>query len=255
METIGIIGFGSFGSLLARMLAPSVKVLVYDSQHTPANLPNNVTAATFAEVATCPAIIIATDLWGIAPTCERLAAYVRPQTVVLDVCSVKMLPAHIFAETLGSACQLLVTHPLFGPNSVAQNGDSGKGLTMVWHELGGASFPALEELFAGQLGVVLKRMTPEEHDRQMAWVHALTFFVGRGLVTMGLPELALDTGYYQKLRDLYELEQTHSRALFDTIEAGNPYAAEIRRRFITTLQQLDGEVRALAPWPPRRDAN
>ena len=85
-------------------------------------------------------------------------------------------------------------------------------------------------------------MTPDEHDQQMAWVHALTFFVGRGLLELHIPEVQLDTGYYQKLRDLYELEQTHSRALFDTIEAGNPYAASVRQKFQETLQRLDKEI-------------
>jgi len=248
METMGIIGFGSFGSLLARLVAPYATVLVYDRQRIPAVLPANVRKAPFKEVARCAVIVIATDLMGIAPVCERLAPLVSPQTVVMDICSVKVRPAQIMTEKLGQRCRLLATHPLFGPNSVAKSGDSCEDMVMVWHELAGGPFPELEALFADQLGMSIRRMTPEEHDRQMAWVHALTFFVGRGLVMMDIPELELDTGYYQKLRDLFVLEKTHSRALFDTIEAGNPYAAKIRQKFITTLQQLDSEVQRIDPW-------
>lgn len=234
--------------MIARLIAPHVTVLVYDQQHQSATISANVRTVDFEEVARCPAIIIATDLKGIAPICDRLAPLVSPQTIVMDVCSVKVMPAHILVEKLGKACRLLATHPLFGPNSVADNGDSCKGLVMVWHELAGGSFPELETLFAEQLGVAIQRMTPEEHDRQMAWVHALTFFVGRGLVMMDIPEPELVTNYYQKLRDLFAVEQTHSRALFDTIEAGNPYAADIRHQFIAILQQLDGEIQGIDPW-------
>jgi len=247
METMGIIGFGSFGSLLARLVAPYATVLVYDRRRVNVPLPANVRKAPFKEVARCPVIVIATDLTGVAPVCARLAPLVNPQTIVMDICSVKMKPAHIMIEELGQSCRLLATHPLFGPNSIARSGASCKGMVMVWHELAGGPFPELEALFAEKLGMSIRRMTPEEHDRQMAWVHALTFFVGRGLVMMDIPEPELDTGYYQKLRDLFELEKTHSRALFDTIEAGNPYAADIRQRFITTLQQLDSEVRRIDP--------
>ncbi len=248
METMGIVGFGSFGALLARLIAPYGEVFVYDRRKVTAPLPANVRAATFTKVARCSVIVIATDLMGIAPVCERLAPLVRPQTIVMDICSVKVRPAQIMREKLSDACRLLATHPLFGPNSITGNGDSCEGMVMVWHELAGGPFPELEALFAEKLGVTIRRMTPEEHDRQMAWVHALTFFVGRGLLMMDIPQPELDTGYYQKLRDLYALEKTHSRALFDTIEAGNPYAAEIRQRFITTLQQLDSEVQRIDPW-------
>jgi len=245
MKDIGIIGYGSFGSLLAKLLAPHVPVLVYDKKAAPSELPDNVRAVSLAEVAACGVVVIAVDLSGISTVCEQLATLVSRQTTVMDICSVKVKPAEMLVNLLGGKCRLLATHPMFGPNSVAANDGTCRGLTWVWHELSGGPFPELEALFGQTLGADIQRMTPDEHDQQMAWVHALTFFVGRALVDMNIPDLALDTGYYRKLRDLFELEKTHSRALFDTIEAGNPYAAEVRAQLIATLQRLDSEVKEL----------
>ncbi len=242
MKTIGIIGYGSFGSLLASLVAPHVTVKVYDRQAITGDLPTHVQEASLDEVAHCDVVVLAVDLVGMRPVCEQLASLVRPETVVMDICSVKVKPAQLLEQMLSGKCRLLASHPMFGPNSVANNSGTCRGLTWVWHELEGGPFPELEALVGQEMGATIVRMTPDEHDRQMAWVHALTFFVGRALVDMDIPAVSLDTGYYQKLRDLFELEKTHSRALFDTIEAGNPYAAAVRQQLMTTLTRLDAEI-------------
>ncbi len=246
MNSIGIVGYGSFGSLLARLAAPYVTVTVCDAKPITGTLPPGVIAGSITDAARCDAVVIAVDLSGMPGVCKQLAQLVKPTTTVMDICSVKVVPAQIMLEQLGGKCRLLATHPMFGPNSVAMNSGSCKGLAMVWHELTGGPFPELEQFFGSTLGANITRMTPDEHDRQMAWVHALTFFVGRGLLELNIPEMQLDTGYYQKLRDLCELERTHSRALFDTIEAGNPYSAEVRQKFLTTLNRLNTEIQETA---------
>jgi prephenate dehydrogenase len=243
MNSVGIVGFGSFGQLLAQLLAPHVTVLVTDKHALSARLPQTVHFRGLADVAACDVVVIATDLSGIRSVCKQLAKHVRPGTIVMDICSVKVLPARILREELPGKCRLLATHPLFGPNSVEANGGTARGLTMMWHEIAGGPFKELESLFAQKLDVRLLRLTPEEHDQQMAWIHALTFFVGRGLTLLEQPQIIVETGYYQKLRDLIELEQTHSWALFNTIEAGNPYAADVRRQLLDTMQLLDERIK------------
>jgi prephenate dehydrogenase len=85
-------------------------------------------------------------------------------------------------------------------------------------------------------------MSPEEHDKEMAWVHGLTFFVGRALLNMNPPQSELSTHYYQKLIDLVEVEKHHSTELFLTIQRGNPYAEAIRREFIDKISKLKHNV-------------
>lgn len=62
----------------------------------------------------------------------------------------------------------------------------------------------------------------------MAQVHALTFFVARGLENMDLPEVPFMTPSYQQVLDLIKLDRAHSAELYNTIENGNPYTAKMR---------------------------
>lgn len=229
---IGIVGLGSFGMLMVELLSPHADVLVYSRRGG---------KATIEEVAACDVVIVSTELDGLRSICELLKPHVTHSTIVADVCSVKVKPAKILQEALGGKCQLLATHPMFGPQSVRENGGS-SGLTWVWHELTQGDFDDIKTLLTEKLQIDILPMTPDEHDRQMAWVHGLTFFVGRGLVELGIPKLTLDTGYFRRLNDLYELEKTHSESLFYTIERGNPYAKEVREKFMKNLHLLDAAI-------------
>ncbi len=238
-STIGIVGQGAFGQLLAELFAPHVKVSVFDADNTITS--PGIKSASIDEVATAQVVIIATGLDGIETVCGQLASLVTPETIVMDVCSVKVRPTEILHRVLGGKCRLLATHPLFGPQSVSENGGT-RGHKIMWHPISGDDFSEIEQFFADVLGVEILKMTPEAHDKEMAWVHGLTFFVGRALMNMSPPHSKLATHYYQKLLDLVDLEQKHSIALFNTIQRGNPYAEEIRQQYLASAQLLESTI-------------
>jgi len=242
--TFGVIGFGAFGKLLSTVLAKYGNVLIYSKRDIAEEAAESgARQAEFEEVAKCKIIIIATGLNEFEEVCSKLANFVGPKTLVMDVCSVKVKPAQIMSQHLSDKCGLMTSHPLFGPQS-ASNGDI-KGQKIVVHplKLSVSDFAKVKSLLRDILGLQVIEMTPEEHDHQMAWVHGLTFFVGRGLMSIDPPKSELTTAYYQKLLDLVELEKSHSEELFNTIEAGNPYAAEIRQKFIGHLETLENELK------------
>jgi prephenate dehydrogenase len=240
-STIGIIGFGAFGKTLSQLISPLVEILVYDPKEH-ANTPLNVRFVSLKEVASCNIIILAVTLDQLLPVCQQLAEFVKPTTTVMDTCSVKVRAAEILIQTLSGKCRLLATHPLFGPQAVQENNGSAKSLKLVWYELSSHSFKDIRTLFKQELGVEIIHMSPEQHDKEMAWVHALTFFTGRALLQMNPPKSALATGYYKKLLDLVELESQHSEALFISIQQGNPFAAEVRREFLQSAQTLEKTI-------------
>lgn len=241
-KSISIIGFGSFGGLLAEILAPHAKVVVFSRRAIPASdLPEGVTLGTIEAAAACDLVILANDLAGLEESCKAIEKLIKPDTIVMDVCSVKTKPAEILERVLGGKCKLLLSHPLFGPQSYANNGGT-KGLRMVWHDQAGGPFPELEELFGTTLGLNILKFTPDEHDKDMAWVHALTFFVGRGLLNLDPPQTPLATHYYKELMDLVTQEKQHSYELFMTVQQGNPYADQIRKQFVDSLSALESEI-------------
>lgn len=241
MESVGIIGFGAFGHLLAEILSSHVEtVLVNDKQAIKTSI-KGVTVSDFQTVASAPLVIIATDLSGIEPVCTQLKPYVSSQTIVMDICSVKEKPQEILQRVLGDACRVVATHPLFGPQSVEENGGV-KGLAMAVCPNGRDPLPEIHELFKHKIGLKMLSMTAEDHDKDMAWVHGLTFFVGRTLLNMQPPKSVLTTQYYQKLLDLVELEKQHSEALFATIQQGNRYVSDIRQKFTRQTQKIASEL-------------
>lgn len=238
--TFGIVGYGSFGRLLAENLSQYGSVLVHSKRDISSELKKGVRQAEIEEVAKSKIIILATGLSELEEACKKIEPFVSSSTVVADVCSVKVKPVEIMKNILGGKCQLIATHPLFGPNTI----ESGviKGQKIVMHPVDTTQFSQIKSALRDFLRLEVIEMDPETHDKEIAWVHGLTFFVGRGLLDISPPTSQLTTGYYQKLLDLVELESTHSIELFKTVEQGNPYAAEVRSKFLSSITKLNDDL-------------
>ncbi|MBI5357333.1 prephenate dehydrogenase [Candidatus Saccharibacteria bacterium] len=240
--TFGIVGYGSFGKLLAENLASYGEVLVYSKRDISSDLKKGIRQAEIEEVAKSSLVILSTTLDDLEDTCKKIAPLVDSSTIVADVCSVKVKPAEIMERVLGGKCQLLATHPLFGPQTI-KDGQI-KGQKIVIHPIKVDNFNQIKSALRDFLRLEVIEMTPEDHDREIAWVHGLTFFVGRALLRTEPPKSELTTGYYQKLMDLVELESSHSIELFKTVELGNPYAEDVRQRFTESIKKLNDELKA-----------
>lgn len=238
--SVGIIGYGSFGRLLAEILSKNFLVSVYD-KNKKIEEKTNIKKVSFDEIVKCSVIILAVNLDTLEDICEQLADKVSENTIVVEVCSSKTKPVEILERKLLGKCQYIATHPLFGP----QSANSTKAKKIVICKSNVKEKNMIYDFLKQTLNLQIIEMSAEEHDRQMAWVHSLTFFVGRGLKELNLSELELKTDYYQKLLDLVELENHHSIELFNTVQKGNPYSKEIREQFVKKLEaindNLDGE--------------
>jgi len=239
IKTFGVIGGGEFGGVAASCLAPAnSEVLGFDIKPE-ASFPDHVERVDFSDIKEADALVLAVPFNALTKLVPQLQAQCNPETLIVDVCSVKMKPNELFTnEGMLDRPNTLMTHPLFGPQTL-ENGVAGKSLVVTE-----SKGPRAEELTADwhERGINIVSMNAEEHDKEMAHLHALTFFVGRALVEMEIPELQLTTGYFSKLEALIDVERHHSRELFDTIQRHNPFAAAIRAKFIATLLRLDSEV-------------
>lgn len=100
----------------------------------------------------------------------------------------------------------------------------------------------LVKSFSANLGLSVIEMSSEQHDREMATVHALTFFIAHALKDMKLHNQKLSTPSFKKLLSLAELEKHHSDELFATIQQGNKYAREIRESFVEEIKKLNTTI-------------
>jgi prephenate dehydrogenase len=242
--SLGLIGYGAFGAFIAPHLARLCDVAVHDPAQ--AALPGR--AATLAEAAARDVVVLAVPLAALRSVAEAIAPLLRPGTLVVDVCSLKVAPLAILAEVLPPGVDLLGTHPLFGP----QSGRAGiAGLQLALCPVPGRARGRLARLapraLARAFGLQVTLATAEEHDRQMAYVQGLTHIVSRIVLAMDLPPLALRTTTYGHLDRMVETVRHDSDALFRTIARDNPFAAEVRARFAQATAEVLGPLDAAAP--------
>lgn len=241
MKTLGLIGLGAFGRLTAETLKPQFDILAHDAADRSAEARAlGIAWGSLQDAASRDIVIVAVPVRVMRETFEAIAPHVKPGALVVDVGSVKMLPAKWMLETLPEHCDIVATHPLFGPQSARDPGLAGQRLVIC--PVRGERHRSIVAL-AEQLGLTPNVTTPEEHDREMAYVQALTHLIGRSLAALDIPDEALKTTSYQHLLELMRLIRDDSFELFTAIQTLNPYAAEIAGAFVGKAQGLLEEVK------------
>jgi prephenate dehydrogenase len=241
-KTLGLIGLGQFGQLAARSLAPHFDVLATDMAPDAASHAQalGVGFGTLAEAASRDIVIVAVPVVAMQSVFTAIAPHLAPGALVIDVGSVKTLPSQWMVELLPDHVDLVATHPLFGPQS-AKTGLA--GLRLVVCPIRGARSEKVAA-FGRSLGLTVTVTTPEEHDREMAYVQALTHLIGRSLVNLDIPDEQLKTPSYQHLLELCALIGGDTFELFSAIQTLNPYAAEVAESFVAQARSLLDRVAA-----------
>lgn len=237
-RSFGIIGFGRFGQLAARHLRAHFEVVATDTGDIAAAAQTlGIRVGTLDEAAACDVIMLAVPVQAMTGVIARIAPVVRPGALVLDVASVKLLPARWMAEALPDGVDIVATHPLFGPQS-ARNGLEGQPLVVC--PVRGDRHEKVAEFGRG-LGLKVSVTTAEKHDREMAYVQALTHLIGRSLDNIRIPDEDLKTSSYQHLLELCALIRDDTKELFFAIQNLNPFAQEITQQFIAEANGLLAE--------------
>lgn len=225
MKTLGIIGFGAFGQLAAAQLSDRFAIRVHDVAPTPAGWP----CLPLADVAASDIVLLCVPVQAMEQTIIAIAPDVRPGATVIDVASVKVLPSQWLAAHIAETAHVVATHPLFGPQSAALHGIAGRQLVIC--PIRGDRHRKVAAL-GEALGLRVRISSAEDHDREMAYVQALTHLIGRTLAEMAIPDEALKTQSYQHLLDLTGLIGTDSFELFSAIQTLNPHAPDVVERFV-----------------------
>ena len=238
-ERLGLIGFGAFGRLTARHLAPWFEVIAHDPVATDGE--GVATLAGLATAAACPTVILAVPVGALEETLQSISLHLRPDALVIDVGSVKVKPARLMAAILPETVRIVGTHPLFGPQSAR---DGIAGLTIaVCEARGGKDARRVAAFCRRALKLRVFQVTPEEHDREAATVQGLTHLIARVLLKMEPLPTRMTTASFERLMQAVDMVRHDSPAVFQAIERDNPYAAEVRERFFdlaeTAREQLD----------------
>jgi prephenate dehydrogenase len=240
MRTLGIIGFGGFGQFMVKHLQPYVSVTVHDLtdlSHIAAE--KDVTWGTLKDAASKDIVILAVPVQFLESVLNDIRDYLVHGALVLDVSSVKVKPIALMEKHLPNYVDIMGTHPLFGP----QSGKNGiKGLNVVVCPVRSKKTQAVIHFLRNVLQLNVLERTPDTHDKQMAYVQALTHFIGRSINEMDIPDVEQKTPAYQYLLDIKRNLGSDSMDLFLTIELENPYAKEVREHFMGALKNLNDRL-------------
>ncbi len=245
-KKIGIIGFGNFGQLVAKILKPHFKIQV----------TNRSDKSVLAEelgfeyldlktlVETSEVIIFCVPVQFLKETLVQIKPFLKEGSCLIDTASVKFKPTEFFMEILGEDLDrkkitFLPIHPLFGPTSFGKNGDKTDDLKLVLcndEELKKQAnfeekYNFIKKFSEQKLKLKIFEKTTIEHDKEMAWVQGLTFYLGKTFERVDIPDTELKTPTYQHLLDIKEIVSSDSDELFQTIMEFNPFLKETLGKF------------------------
>jgi prephenate dehydrogenase len=240
-KSLGVIGFGAFGQLAAQYLREHFSLVIYDLDISKRDLATrqNFTFVDLDEAAATDVILMCVPIRHLRETVRSITPFLRPGALVVDVCSVKSMPASILNDELPDHVDILCTHPLFGPQS-ARNGIA--DLKIVICPTRSRRWRLARRFLEKQLLLKVILSDPEMHDREMATVQGLTHLIAKVLVRMEpLPRemVTLSFGHLLKAMDLVRYD---SDELFRSIEQDNPFTAHVTERFFDLARELQHEL-------------
>ncbi|MDD4952046.1 MAG: prephenate dehydrogenase/arogenate dehydrogenase family protein [Desulfovibrionaceae bacterium] len=176
-------------------------------------------------------VLLSVPVTAMAETLERVCPFLDPDTILIDVCSVKVRPMEqMLAAHPGP---VVGAHPLFGP-------EIPEGFTPRVALVPGRGKAALGRVFGlmSRLGFSPFEATAEQHDRAMAYVQGLNFtttvvFLASMRQVPGI-EMFVTPSLKRRLDSARKM-MTEDQELFATIAEANPFLQETVRQYMSYL--------------------
>ena len=240
MNSIGIIGFGRFGKVLANILQRGFTIKAYDPK------PNGpfpgVQFLDLDVVLNEKVIFIAVPIRHFESVIIDISTKIKQETTLIDVCSVKNYPVNIMMKILPDHVGIIATHPMFGPDSYISN----RNLKMMINNTRDLhnQYSFWKRFFSDQ-GIQIIEMTPDQHDRLAAKTQGVTHFLGRMLKEFGIKKTTIDTQGFRDLLDLVGQTCNDTWELYADLQLYNPYTEDMVEKLKASTTKLDNQLNEL----------
>ena len=240
---VGIIGYGDFTKVVLEWLEPFADIVVSSRSRSEGDAGHGARFTPLAQVLSQPIIVPSFPAQFFRDFFKANKRLINPEALVIDVCSVKVKPLAALEELLPKTCSIIGTHPLFGPASINRNGGI-KGLRCVVSDVRSSShqLETLLQLLSEELKIHVLERTPEEHDKEMAYVMGLSHYIARVMDNMDIPKSELSTMAYDHLYDMKMVQAKDTWDLFESIMHENPYAPDVNKKFKQAQKELDAQI-------------
>ena len=240
---IGIFGFGQFGRFIAGILSKDCHVCVYDN-HSRAELAARI-GVKLVDMDTLlrqKVIILSIPISKTEKLLKDIAPSLKTGQLVVDVCSVKVLPSEWMVKYLPEDVEILATHPLFGPQSALENkGIKGFKMVLCPVRIDPGKFKIIRDYLRKRRLKVFE-MTPDEHDIIMAQTQCISHFIGRALHDYGVKQQDITTPSYERLFSVVGQVSEDTTQLFKDMNKYNPHARTMRKKLLRSFMELDDRL-------------
>lgn len=245
-KTVLIVGYGRFGQLLAQILKSDFRVLVTNrSNKRQLAQDQGVSWIKTAEgIKQAQTIFYCVPIKALGPVLKEhqpLYQQLDQEKTLIDVLSVKVHSQRVFDKFLVENCQAILTHPMFGPDSVSQHGLKGLPMMMNQFKSSKKTYLFWRNYFASQ-GIKIQEMSAAEHDRRAAYSQGVAHFIGRVLGDFGLKSSTIDTLGAKKLLEIMTQTCNDTWELFVDLQTKNPYTKEMRVKLGQSLDKIYQEL-------------
>jgi chorismate mutase/prephenate dehydrogenase len=230
-RTVAIIGGkGGMGKCLANLfgdLGHAVMIADLDTQLSSRE------AASVADV-----VVISVPIEVTSDVIRELGPFVRKESLLIDVCSVKTEPLKVMLEHCEAS--VIGTHPLFGPSVHSLQGQR----LVITPGRGDEWLAWLKSMFEAR-GLELLETTAERHDKAMAIVQVLTHFstevMGKTMARLGVPideTLLFTSPIYLMEMFMTARHFAQSPRLYGSIQMANPETPAVTAAYIEVAEAL-----------------
>ncbi len=239
MTTIGIIGYGRFGRLMAKYLSKDFKVFISSSKKI--RKTKSMIPARIEEVCKQDVIIPCVPISEFEGVLKKIRTKLKKDSLVMDVCSVKEYPVALMKKVLPGEIQILGSHPMLGPDSAADSLE-GRKIVLCRVRVKDELYNKIIEYLKKQKLVIIET-APKKHDEEISKSLVLTHFIGRALIECDAKKLKIDTEGYKRLMRILEVVKNDTLQLFYDMNHYNKYSTGMRKKFINALEKIDERLK------------
>jgi prephenate dehydrogenase len=236
-KVASVYGYGRFGKLWADILAKDFQVKVYSRRGLKKEeVSPAIEIATAESIFECDYMFFCVAISSFEELLKSCKPNYRTSTIYFDTCSVKVMPTEWMKDNLPASSQIIATHPMFGPDSYKNNKES---LPIVLCDIRttGDTFKWWCRYFT-EKKLRVELMTPDEHDRMVAYSQGITHYIGRVLADLNLQPNRISTLGYKKLQDIIQQTCNDNWQLFLDLQNFNPYTSSMREELHQSIEKI-----------------
>ncbi len=236
-KVISVYGYGRFGKFWADILAKDFHVKVYSRRGlTKEEVSQGIEISDPEDIYNCDALFFCVAISSFEDLLKKSKKLFRKGSVYFDTCSVKVEPVRWMNENIPQECKIIASHPMFGPDSYFKSPEK---LPMVMCNVRAEDkeFNRWKEYFSGKR-MRVEVMTPDEHDKMVAYSQGITHYIGRVLADLNLKPTLINTLGYQKLLEIIQQTCNDSWQLFIDLQRFNPYTKNMRVDLQNSIENI-----------------